>query len=354
MPPAAPPAIFGEPVKLDVGAAVAYPDGLTVLLEAVNDSRCPKGVQCIWQGELAPVLVFKEGKLSEETKLRLGTVRGLAGAAGPYAVALGEVAANSAVIVVTQPAGASAADHSDRIRVSSPSADQPVGSPLTVAGEARGPWYFEASFPVKLYDADGRELAVAPAQAQGDWMTEEFVPFKVELSFNPPTTAAGTLVLERDNPSGLPQNADEIRLPVKFSGPLGPRRAVKLFFYDASKDRDAGGNVLCSRQGLVAVDRDIPFNKTPVQDAIRLLLAGGPTPAERAGGITTEFPLPGLALKGADLENGTLILTFDDPSNRTGGGSCRVGILWSQIEATAKQFPEVKSVRFSPEELFQP
>ncbi|MGC8651262.1 MAG: hypothetical protein ACP5RX_01445 [Minisyncoccia bacterium] len=52
--------------------------------------------------------------------------------------------------------------------------------------------------------------------------------------------------------------------------------------------------------------------------------------------------------------NGTLILKFNDSLNKTSGGSCRVGILWFQIEATAKQFSEVKKVEFLPEELLQP
>ena len=74
-----------------------------------------------------------------------------------------------------------------------------------------------------------------------------------------------------------------------------------------------------------------------------------------AQGITTEFPLDGFKLKSVNLKNdGTLILEFDDPLNKTLGGACRVGILWFQIEATAKQFPQVKKVQFLPEELFQP
>ncbi|MFN3301828.1 MAG: hypothetical protein ACK413_02260 [Patescibacteria group bacterium] len=36
------------------------------------------------------------------------------------------------------------------------------------------------------------------------------------------------------------------------------------------------------------------------------------------------------------------------------GGACRVGILWFQIEETAKQFPGVEKVQFLPEEIFQP
>jgi len=185
-------------------------------------------------------------------------------------------------------------------------------------------------------------------------MTENFVPFAVSLAFDQPTTATGTLVLQKDNPSGLPENADEITIPVRFAAETGEQRSVKLYRYDPARDRDKTGNIQCSRAGLVAVERTMPVTKTPIQDAIRLLLKGGVTDAERTAGITTEFPLAGVELKGANLKDGTLTLEFSDPNNRTGGGSCRVGILWFQIEATAKQFPEVKEVRFMPEELFQP
>ncbi len=92
-----------------------------------------------------------------------------------------------------------------------------VASPLTVTGKARGSWYFEASFPVQLLDANGKLVANGAAQAQGDWMTTNFVPYKITLTFEPPATATGTLVLKKDNPSGLPQNEDEMRLPVRFA-----------------------------------------------------------------------------------------------------------------------------------------
>lgn len=103
-----------------------------------------------------------------------------------------------------------------RIQVTSPHANTKVTSPLTVIGRARGTWYFEASFPVRLLDGNGTEIAVTPAQAQGDWMTEDFVPFTATLTFTQPATPTGTLVLERDNPSGMPENAAEVRIPVKF------------------------------------------------------------------------------------------------------------------------------------------
>lgn len=133
-----------------------------------------------------------------------------------------------------------------------------------------------------------------------------------------------------------------------------PQQTVSLFYYNPARDTDAAGNILCSSQGLVAVQRRIPVTQTPIQDTVRLLLRGELTAAEKALGITTEYPLPGVTLRSASLSSGILALTFNDPQNATGGGSCRVSILWAQIEATAKQFAGVRDVRFMPEELFQP
>ncbi len=101
------------------------------------------------------------------------------------------------------------------IIVDSPAPDAVVKSPLTVTGKARGTWYFEASFPVRLLDADGNELALVPAQAQGEWMTEDFVPFSATLTFAT-SAKAGTLVLQKDNPSGLPENDKSVSIPVRF------------------------------------------------------------------------------------------------------------------------------------------
>lgn len=110
----------------------------------------------------------------------------------------------------------SAAAHADRIRLASPVAGASVRSPLQVAGEARGPWFFEASFPVTLLDANGSVLAQSPAQARGEWMIEGFAPFEAQLIFPPPTTPTGTLVLSKSNPADLPEHAAEVRIGVRF------------------------------------------------------------------------------------------------------------------------------------------
>lgn len=102
------------------------------------------------------------------------------------------------------------------VNVYFPFPNELVTSPLTVAGEARGNWYFEATFPVKLYDANSNLLAEGYAEAMSDWMTTDYVSFTANLTFVTPSTSTGTLVLEKDNPSGLPENADSVSIPVSF------------------------------------------------------------------------------------------------------------------------------------------
>ena len=239
------------------------------------------------------------------------------------------------------------------VKVTSPRVNQTVQSPLTVKGEATGFWFFEASFPIKILDESGKVLGRGIAQAQSDWMTEEFVPFEATLDFEAPATEKGFLVLMKDNPSGLPENDEELQIPIVLEK-TQTQQIVSLYYYNSGLDQDESGNIMCSRQGLVRVQRKIPVTQTPIQDTIKLLLRGELTNEERGQGISTEYPLAGLSLDGASLKDGVLTLQFNDPNSKTGGGSCRVGILWFQIEATAKQFTGVQQVRFLPEELFQP
>ena len=96
---------------------------------------------------------------------------------------------------------------------------KPFGAPLVISGKARGPWYFEASFPITIVDWDGRIIGEGHAEATSDWMTTEFVPFKATVPFVlPPDTAykRGAIILKKDNPSGLPQNEDSFEIPIVF------------------------------------------------------------------------------------------------------------------------------------------
>jgi len=89
-------------------------------------------------------------------------------------------------------------------------------SPLTLSGVAPGPWYFEASFPVRVQDEEGNVLGVGIAQAQEDWMQEGPVPFKVTIEFEQPTTQTGLVVFQKDNPSGLPEFDAQETISVRF------------------------------------------------------------------------------------------------------------------------------------------
>ncbi len=93
-----------------------------------------------------------------------------------------------------------------------------IASPLTVTGRAVGPWFFEASFPINVVDWDGRIIAEAVAQAEGEWMTTDYVPFSATLTFTPPpgNIARGAIIFKKDNPSGLPEHDDAIELPIRF------------------------------------------------------------------------------------------------------------------------------------------
>ncbi|MFA7286233.1 MAG: Gmad2 immunoglobulin-like domain-containing protein [Patescibacteria group bacterium] len=105
----------------------------------------------------------------------------------------------------------------DLVRLTAPLPNVVIGSPLTVTGEARGTWFFEASFPVVLVDSDGVIIAEGIAQADGEWMTEDFVPFTATVTFTRPAYGdRGSLLLRKDNPSGLPEHDDALEIPIRF------------------------------------------------------------------------------------------------------------------------------------------
>lgn len=107
------------------------------------------------------------------------------------------------------------------IRLTNPRPNEKIKSPLLIKGEARGYWFFEASFPLFLVDWDGKIIAEAIATAKDDWMTEDFVPFEAVLEFKIPDNIGdfsnfGTLILQKDNPSGLLEHDDALEIPISF------------------------------------------------------------------------------------------------------------------------------------------
>jgi hypothetical protein len=68
---------------LAVGKAVTLPEGGSVVLDKVEDSRCPAGVVCVWEGDATAHLTFRGGGAPDETlalslrERNAGTARGL-------------------------------------------------------------------------------------------------------------------------------------------------------------------------------------------------------------------------------------------------------------------------------------
>lgn len=236
----------------------------------------------------------------------------------------------------------------DLIKVTSPKPNDIIVSPLEITGEARGTWYFEASFPVKLLDKDRKEIVAYYATAQGEWMTENFVPFKAILEFVAKEGETGYLILKNDNPSGLPENDKQIEIPVTFG--KSETTKVKVFFGNNKLDPE----VSCNK--VFAVEREVP-KTTAVARAALLELFKGPTEAEKSAGYFTSIN-PGVAIQNLIIENGVAKADFDETLERAVGGSCRVSAISAEIRETLKQFPSVKSVIISidgrTEDILQP
>lgn len=65
---------YDKPISMSIGGKVAFADGLGLELKEINDSRCKIGVQCIWEGELSPVLSVSVSSSTLPALVRLGTV----------------------------------------------------------------------------------------------------------------------------------------------------------------------------------------------------------------------------------------------------------------------------------------
>jgi hypothetical protein len=107
----------------------------------------------------------------------------------------------------------------DLIKIETLHSGDTIQSPLTVSGQARGNWFFEASFPIKVLDKNGKVIGMGNGQAEGEWMTENFVPWKATVSFIAPAFGGGEVIFMKDNPSGLPEHDAEVRVSIIFAHP---------------------------------------------------------------------------------------------------------------------------------------
>ena len=108
--------------------------------------------------------------------------------------------------------------YKDLICLETPLMGENIISPLVVRGRARGVWFFEGDFPLVLTNWDGLIVAEGYATANGDWMTEKYVDFEGVLEFDVDLSVSnrGSLILQKDNPSGLLENDDALEVLIFF------------------------------------------------------------------------------------------------------------------------------------------
>jgi len=232
--------------------------------------------------------------------------------------------------------------------VTNPVANSEIISPLEITGQATGGWYFEAVFPIKLLDASGKEIAQAQAQAQSEWTTPELVPFKATLKFSVDKDQVGTLVIMNDNPSGLPENQKEFKVPVILKA---EQMTIKVYFGSEKLNPE----VMDCRL-VYPIDRKIVKTTSIARAALEELLKG-PTEEEKANGYYTSIN-SGVTIQKLTIVDGVARVDFDEQLEFQVGGSCRVAAINSQIVTTLKQFPSVKEVIVSidgrTEDILQP
>lgn len=86
-----------------------------------------------------------------------------------------------------------------------------------VAGKIDNSWLFEGQFNIQIKDSSGRVIATTPVKiVEGqDWTVPGLKDFSVKITFKT-NSQSGTLVINSDNPSGLPENQKSYSIPVKF------------------------------------------------------------------------------------------------------------------------------------------
>jgi hypothetical protein len=98
-----------------------------------------------------------------------------------------------------------------------PLAGEQISSPTTVSGTVPPGWMFEGVLPVKLVDSDGKLISTSLGREDipGSWQSGNAVTFSATVNFTT-DSKKGKLVIEKDNPSGLTENAASFEMPVIF------------------------------------------------------------------------------------------------------------------------------------------
>lgn len=225
--------------------------------------------------------------------------------------------------------------NTEEIIITEPQENDLVTSPVTIRGQAKGSWFFEAVFPIQIVDGSDNQIGFGTARAADDWQTDEFVDFTAQITFDNKESKTGYLVLHNDNPSGLEKFAKEYRIPVRFSS--AEKSEVKIYLGKIYGQQSDCGTVY-------SVNRTID-KTTAIATATINQLITGPTSEEKEKGYTTGINSL-TQLNSLNIENGVARADFSKELNDV-AGSCTVQMIRAQIENTLKQFTTIEEVIIS-------
>lgn len=230
---------------------------------------------------------------------------------------------------------------SSDILVMLPKTNDSISNPIEVSGMVKGNWFFEGSFPIRIYNEKGALLGLGLAGTKEDWMTENMIPFFASISFENPGSGLGWIRLEKDNPSDIREFDASHDIPVRF---VSDKMQVKVYFHNKVKANDPN-LINCGK--VFPVLRMIEKTQAVGRASIEQLLLG-PTEQEKRDGYFTTITVgedfsTRVNIKNIKIENGTATVDFDR-GLAPQGGSCALAAVLSQVRETLLQFPTVSEV----------
>jgi hypothetical protein len=230
-------------------------------------------------------------------------------------------------------------DEIEDVRIDKPRPNQSVTSPVAITGSARGTWYNEAVFQVRVLDGNGSIIAQGYASTPMQWMTEDFVPFRTTLAYEQPTTTSGRIEILKANPSGRPENEQTLHYPIQFSELGADATTVDVYF-------GTTGAQNCTE--TQSVTRTVPQTQAVARTALEALIAGPVINSDEESALSSAIN-PGSEIRELSIEDGVARVNFGPTIARDLGGSCRVEAIRAQITDTLTQFDTVDTVEIAVE-----
>lgn len=232
--------------------------------------------------------------------------------------------------------------------IESPSIDAVLGDTFDVSGRAKP--IAGATLMLEVRDMSGGTLfrSALDVERQSDSAYVRFAR-TVRLSLAPPPTAPGTVELywqPLDTAPSTPLGTGRDSQPSAGTDRVTRRVSFADDTVRVSAFYPRRGQSEEECQAVFPVDRRVSVRDSAYRAAIESLLAG-PTEVERSAGFFTSIPSGAELVAVAADGSGTVTAEFDDDLDRGVAGSCRVGTIRAQIEATLLHFPEVKRVIIS-------